>query len=314
MQTHFSVVVLSGPIRRFCRSTTVHPSVALFLALLPLITLFACAPSSERADWQQPVARSDNDGAQRAESESESRASDVAGKQSAEETSESDCLTSADLDDIRREHAANPFRAAETYISERMCLTARIDEFLEGYLIVARVGNDILFGLRPYEHYEGHVIGSGMDVKKRNTWQDWTQMFMEASVGDSIRMDCGIQAISDGEWERSDGSMVPTGVPIPGPCEWVNDRRAAHSRSGSGDTKELTWVYEWRETDRLIFDTSVSLTVPADFDWYDPHGEMEGQDEEYWQAPYSRFVKPTGSNLPLVIIGRKPTWGCKRDG
>ena len=164
----------------------------IFLSVLMVLFLVACTGpdgststdgSTSNGDRPQPATRAQAKSDPESESESKFPALAQAEpaeqeQQAAEEPTEPDCLTNADLEDIRKEHAANPFRAAETYVGEQICLTGRITKFGKGpgwSGITAQTGGYLEWYLR--EPVDPGSANSGialamMERRKSKGWAD----------------------------------------------------------------------------------------------------------------------------------------------
>ena len=211
---------------------------------------------------------------------------------------ELDCLTNADLDDIRNEHLANPYRAADRYVGEQICLTGRITRFHKGSqgdmtidAAASDQGNALDWNVRVPDF--GGYVASGMSLVRMREQTDWETLFMEASVGDEIRAECQITSIADGPEFQ--------GRPVLEGCLWISGTEPVISRppaSAQSGTKALTWELGVWVIGPRTYRLAVSLSVPSGWEWYDPYDRPEE-----WE-PSERFLKPPGSDLPLVIVER----------
>ena len=139
---------------------------------------------------------------EKAERETERPESEAPGRES------TDCLDNGDLDSISREFTANPFRARETYVNERICLTGRIEShFRENHAIgvSVRVTDDwnINLGKRRESTLKTPRLDYHLEMEE---WEGW---MMASSVGDSVKFECTIESIPD----SGDGYGYPPGTP-----------------------------------------------------------------------------------------------------
>ena len=147
------------------------------------------------------------------------------------ERESSDCLDNGDLNSISREFAANPFRARETYVDDRICLTGRIEkQFREENStgVYVRITDD--WGIKLDKRYEWRLKTPRLDYHlEMEEWEGW---MMASSVEDSVEFECTIASIPDSEQDydyppgtpklrgcvpvsASGVAFMPTSVPMP---------------------------------------------------------------------------------------------------
>ena len=115
----------------------------------------------------------------------------------------SSCLGADGIREIRAEYAANPIRAQETYIGQRLCLRGTISSFNEvehsnedvNYIKVnAAIGDEARFSVGPPRQDQRWPDGL-----TRRGWRAW---ILTTNVGDVVEADCWIEALKSSPREN----------------------------------------------------------------------------------------------------------------
>ena len=116
----------------------------------------------------------------------------------ARETSQQDCLDNDSVGEIRAEYEANPFRAEETFVGERICLKGKIESFHE-----ERSQRGVSLGIEDNWRIRVDKLLPGygeteelLDYERE--WEQWADWLMSSSVGDTVEFECMIDSL----WAR----------------------------------------------------------------------------------------------------------------
>lgn len=184
-------------------------AVFLCLPLLLFCLLLACQSSpapatkdtapSAPSDVKPPVARA---------------------QQSSLTDDELDCRGVDAIREIRSEFTANPIRARETLIGQRLCLEGEVSGFYEEERfsrVNVAVGEEARYVIA---HVNRYMVMSGTvatQEAQRAEWEDWREWMLSLNVGDEIKAECRIETFTP---TRQDPRRE-AGIPLFEDCELV---------------------------------------------------------------------------------------------
>ncbi len=193
--------------------------LVLFPALFLLVV--ACAPitqgTSSPAPTPEPTRAGDRPTDTAAETKTSARATATKQTKSAEGRKErANCLDNGDVDDIRDEYNANPYRAESIYIDRWMCLEGKVVHFIDeqrlGVELEIEDGWTIRFSKlepspRATPNY-GYEVAQEEWEAEWEEWENWIKSV--SSIGDRVMFECMIRGLSGPDWRPP----LPPGTPL----------------------------------------------------------------------------------------------------